>query len=101
MLKLGGPLAGAVKNSQNVDFVIADAVGNNIRRARNNQFAGACDPSGAAQSGIPLQQIDRFANGLNQAGRGLRFIAGDEFRFGIQIRKCAHQPSNAHAASTS
>ena len=90
-----------MKNSQKVNFIIADAVRNDVRRARNNQFARACDPSGAAQRGMPLQQINRLANGLNHAGRSLGFVTGDVFRLGVQVRKRPGQPSNAHAGSIS
>ena len=99
--RLRRPPAGTVKNSQKLDFVIADAIGNYVGRARNNQFAGPGDPSRAAQCRMPLQQIDRFVNGLNHAGCGLRFVTGDVFRLGVQVRERPGQPSNAHAESTS
>lgn len=89
-----------MKNSQKVNFVIADTVRNDVRGAWNNQFPRACDPSGAAQSGMPLEQVDRLANGLNHAGRSLGFVTGDVFRLGVQVRERPGQPSNAHAGTT-
>lgn len=45
------PLAGGVIDAQNDDIGVVDAIGNDIRQARNDKFPCFMDPAGAAQMG--------------------------------------------------
>jgi hypothetical protein len=83
--KLGWPFPRSVKHTHNLNFVVAYAIRNYIGRARNNKFARAGDPSGAATSRVMLQKINSASDRLNSANRCQWLVAGNVSSFGFKV----------------
>jgi hypothetical protein len=90
---------GGVKDAKNLDGVVADAVGDDVGRSGNDEFACAGNAPGAAKSGKAAEVLDGVFNCRNDPGGRCGTVAGDLGGFGVEIGQGFAQPSNAHAGS--
>jgi len=96
-----GPLSGGVEYSQDFDGIAAHAVGHDVRRPGDYQFAGAGDPSDAAGGWMGGELLDGVGDSLDYSRGSIGFVACDVIGFLIEISERAPKPFYAHGGSAS
>jgi hypothetical protein len=97
-LKASGPAAGAVVDTQDLQHRFADAVGNDERHFRHDEFAGAGDAAGMAEFWIYRETVfHRLDEGDGDAAGSIRIILGDVFPQVSQVEERIGRPDDYHA----
>ena len=66
-----------------------DAVCHDVGRVRNDQLAGACNPSGPSEIGIGAEALDGGSNGPPDSRGCLGIVLPDELANCFKIVECA------------
>jgi hypothetical protein len=74
-----------MEHAEDLDNIIAHAVGDQARGIGDNQLASALEAPGTAKAGMLSEQFDGPRDGVDEAGSGGGIIEGDEGRLGIQV----------------
>jgi len=90
-----------MKYANDLNGIILDSIGNDVRRAGHNQFTGANYSAGPARRGMPGEPRNCRFDCLDHSSCSCGAVLRDVLSLGVEIGSRFAKPLNAHGASTS
>jgi hypothetical protein len=86
-----------MQHSQDLNFFLANPVGNGEGQSRYNKFSRSFDPAGAPQGGLVLKQRDELEDSMPHGGCRMRIVPPYIFADFREVLKRFGIPSYFHS----